>query len=944
MVVSTNSSLTSPIINQSGLTSSSYSASGLSVGPTYYWGVEAVNTYGSTWSSIWNFTTAAGNSAPNDISLSNNSISQGLPSGTTVGTLSTTDPDAGDTHTYALVAGAGSSDNASFSISGSTLLTSASLSAGDYTIRIRSTDSGSPALYLEESFTITVTEPNVAPTDISLSSTSINENVSANSTVGTLSTTDSNSSDSFTYTLVAGTGDTDNNAFGISGSSLTINSSPDYEAKSSYSIRIRSTDLGGLYTDKQFTIQVNDLSESTTTTITSDAPDPSVVGQNYTVSVSVAPSSGAGMPSGSVQIGDSVNFCTATLSAGTGSCSLPSTSAGTKTITANYSGSTGWLTSSDTESHSVTKADTTTTITSITPEPSELGGDYTIYMTVTTNSPSTSLISSGTINVTVGTTTTGVPITDGQASLLVTGNSTGTVTIIATYLGDASHFNTSSDTENHEVEDTTPPDVEIDQETGQNDPTNSSPILFNVDFSESVTGFTGDDISFTGSTAPGTLAASVLGSGASYSVSVSGMTGSGLVVISIPADSAFDPSNNGNTASTSIDNSVTFDITNPTVTINQSSGQADPTALSPIVFDVEFSEAVTGFTASDVSFTGSTAPGALSGAVTGSGTTYQVSVSGMTGSGTVIVSIPANSAIDQVGNNNEASTSTDNSVKYDVTPPTVTINQASTQSDPTNASPIVFDVVFSEPVTGFTGSDVDLTSSTAPGTLVAAVSGSGATYQVSVSGMTDSGLVVASLPSDSAVDAANNANEVSTSTDNSVIYDVTDPTVTVEQAATQIDPTRMSPINFEVTFDEPVTGFDTSDIDFTGSTAPGTLTAAIGGTGPIYNVLVSGMTDSGLIVVSIPANAAVDASGNNSEASTSTDNSVTYDITPPTVTINQVQHNRTQPTANPLYSMSYSVKKSLVLKIPIWWSPEWSICQSSSLMAPVTLTLSRSPA
>ncbi len=183
-----------------------------------------------------------------------------------------------------------------------------------------------------------------------------------------------------------------------------------------------------------------------------------------------------------------------------------------------------------------------------------------------------------------------------------------------------------------------------------------------------MTGFTGDDISFTGSTAPGTLAASVLGSGASYSVSVSGMTGSGLVVISIPADSAFDPSNNGNTASTSIDNSVTFDITNPTVTINQSSGQADPTALSPIVFDVEFSEAVTGFTASDVSFTGSTAPGALSGAVTGSGTTYQVSVSGMTGSGTVIVSIPANSAIDQVGNNNEASTSTDNSVKYDVTP------------------------------------------------------------------------------------------------------------------------------------------------------------------------------------------------------------------------------------------------------------------------------------
>ena len=55
LVVSTNSSLSSPIINQTGLTTTSYAASGLSVGPTYYWGVEAENAYGNTWSSIWSF-------------------------------------------------------------------------------------------------------------------------------------------------------------------------------------------------------------------------------------------------------------------------------------------------------------------------------------------------------------------------------------------------------------------------------------------------------------------------------------------------------------------------------------------------------------------------------------------------------------------------------------------------------------------------------------------------------------------------------------------------------------------------------------------------------------------------------------------------------------------------------------------------------------------------
>ena len=38
----------------------------------------------------------------------------------------------------------------------------------------------------------------------------------------------------------------------------------------------------------------------------------------------------------------------------------------------------------------------------------------------------------------------------------------------------------------------------------------------------------------------------------------------------------------------------------------------------------------------------------------------------------------------------------------------MTINQAAGQADPTNASPINFTVVFSEAVTGFTGSDVTL--------------------------------------------------------------------------------------------------------------------------------------------------------------------------------------------------------------------------------------------
>src|SRR4029077_4494125 len=137
------------------------------------------------------------------------------------------------------------------------------------------------------------------------------------------------------------------------------------------------------------------------------------------------------------------------------------------------------------------------------------------------------------------------------------------------------------------------------------------------------TGFDATDVSFAGSTVGGTLQAIVAGSGANYSISVSGMTGIGTLVVSIPGGAAPDTAGNLNTASTSTDNSVLFDNVAPTVTINQSAAQPDPTS-SAITFDVHFSEPVTGFTAAGVNFTGSTVGGTLLANVIGSGADYTV--------------------------------------------------------------------------------------------------------------------------------------------------------------------------------------------------------------------------------------------------------------------------------------------------------------------------------
>lgn len=101
------------------------------------------------------------------------------------------------------------------------------------------------------------------------------------------------------------------------------------------------------------------------------------------------------------------------------------------------------------------------------------------------------------------------------------------------------------------------------------------------------------------------------------------------------------------------------------VTINQGSGQTDPAAVSPIVFDVVFAEAVTGFATGDVTLTGTA--GATTGTVadTGDHIHFTVSVTGMTGAGTVIATIAASKCVSVAsGVPNAASTSSDNSVTW----------------------------------------------------------------------------------------------------------------------------------------------------------------------------------------------------------------------------------------------------------------------------------------
>jgi hypothetical protein len=224
--------------------------------------------------------------------------------------------------------------------------------------------------------------------------------------------------------------------------------------------------------------------------------------------------------------------------------------------------------------------------------------------------------------------------------------------------------------------------------------------------------------------------------------------------------------------SSSVD--VTVDNTRPNWTLYQPSNQADPASFQPIRFTIGFTEPVVGLTGSHISLSDSTANVSSASVTLSPGilvSSYIISISGITSDGKVVATLPESAITDAAGNPNMPRSPSDNSVVFDTGRPTVTINQAPGQADPALTSPINFKVVFSEHVTLFSAAGVSLAGSTAnvAGAHIV-VTGSGANYNVAVSGVLSSGTVRASVPASAALDAAGRLNTASTSTDNIVTF------------------------------------------------------------------------------------------------------------------------------------------------------------------------------
>ena len=328
----------------------------------------------------------------------------------------------------------------------------------------------------------------------------------------------------------------------------------------------------------------------------------------------------------------------------------------------------------------------------------------------------------------------------------------------------------------------------------------------------------------------------------------------------------------------------------PNVSINQAVGQADPTSASPINYVVVFDQSVIGFATGDVSVSGTA--GATTAVVTevapNNGTTFSVAVSGMVNTGSVIATIANGVATDVDGNPNTASTTIDNTVTFvrDTTPPSVSINQAVGQADPTSASPINYVVVFDQSVIGFATGDVSVSGTAGATTAVVTevAPNNGTTFSVAVSGMMNTGSVIATIANGVATDVDGNPNTASTTIDNTVTFvrDTTPPSVSINQAVGQADPTSASPINYVVVFDQSVIGFATGDVSVSGTAGATTavVTEVAPNNGTTFSVAVSGMMNTGSVIATIANGVATDVDGNPNTASTTIDNTVTYHASP----------------------------------------------------------------
>jgi len=201
--------------------------------------------------------------APQDISLSNNSVEEGMPAGTVIGEITVTDETPEDTFTFEIYGPTdfkGPQLTVPFTEQDGNLVTTEVLdydNTNRYEVVIKVTDKTN--LSFEKNVFVNVDE-NSAPTNISIDNLEIEDKISLGAYVAKFTTTDQDADDTFTYTFEENSDNQlsrDNGKFTISNDSLFTNYDFTNYSENECHLYIKSEDKKGESITKEFTLTVN---------------------------------------------------------------------------------------------------------------------------------------------------------------------------------------------------------------------------------------------------------------------------------------------------------------------------------------------------------------------------------------------------------------------------------------------------------------------------------------------------------------------------------------------------------------------------------------------------------------------------------------------------------------------------------------------------------------
>lgn len=385
------------------------------------------------------------------------------------------------------------------------------------------------------------------------------------------------------------------------------------------------------------------------------------------------------------------------------------------------------------------------------------------------------------------------------------------------------------------------------------------------DANGNLSGLTSDDITITNGTISdfntSTASSSITGT---FTIMP---TAQGPVTFYVEDGAVMDQAGNASTVSST--RTIYYDTGKPTPSFTTSQ---NPTNASPFSVTLNFDEPVANMNDVSLGQIGiSNGSAANFVRVSDQQYTFDITPAGV---GTVSFNYAAGQVTDRAGNTNNAAAQYD--VTFDNFGPEITINSVS--ASPTNQAPITFSVTASEPITGLTGNDFDITN----GSVTSFTQQSSTDYTLVIN-PDNNGTVAVSLPAGRANDSVGNGNQLSNT--KTIVYDTVRPSTSITHS--YISPTNASPLNYTIRFSESVTDLVAGDISLTNAS----LVSLTKVDSREYTLSVT--PAGGSVTVRVVDGAVEDAAGNLSREDIST---LTSDITAPTGTVNTLHTNNTRPS------------------------------------------------